>query len=160
MASLYPSMAFAKTLKRIRITVLSANFKIRLKYQVKKSHKFPMSCPTTPFCRSCKLSGIEPGFTAYLPTNLTNKPDTQVKKCYLYMSGIEPGFNAYLPTTLTTLRWKNAIFTCIWSHSVQQNGELRLSFSNGRNSISRYFFSQNPKCRFFLFQYTNFYLCA
>ena len=57
-----------------------------------------------------------------------------------------------------TLRWTNVIFTCIWNHSVLQNGEL--SFSNGRNSISRYFFSQNPKCRFILFQYTNIFLCA
>ena len=57
-----------------------------------------------------------------------------------------------------TLRWKNAIFTCIWNHFVLQNGEL--SFSNGRNSISRYFFSQNPKCQFILFQYTNVYLCG
>ena len=54
-----------------------------------------------------------------------------------------------------TLRWPNAIFTCIWNHSVLQNGEL--PFCNGRNSISRYFFSKNPKCRFILFQYTNVY---
>ena len=37
-----------------------------------------------------------------------------------------------------------------------QNGEL--SIPNGQNSNSRYFFSQNPKCWFILFQYTNFYL--
>ena len=29
-----------------------------------------------------------------------------------------------------------------------------------QNSISRYYFPQNPKCRFILFQYTNVYLCA
>ena len=49
----------------------------------------------------------------------------------------------------------------IWNHSVLQNGEL--AFSNGQNSISRYFFrffSHNPKFRFILFQYTNVYLCA
>ena len=44
----------------------------------------------------------------------------------------------------------------VWNHSVLQNGEL--SFPNGQNSISIYFFSQNPKCPFFLFQYTNVYL--
>ena len=43
-------------------------------------------------------------------------------------------------------------------HSVLQNGAL--SFPNGQSSVSRYFFSQNPKCRFILFQYTNVYLCA
>ena len=42
--------------------------------------------------------------------------------------------------------------------SAMQNGEL--SFPNGCNSISLYFFSQNPKCRFILFQYTNVFLCA
>ena len=55
----------------------------------------------------------------------------------------------------------NAVFTCIWNHSVLlllQNGEL--SFLNGRNSNSRYFFSQTSKCRFILFQYTNVILCA
>ena len=57
-----------------------------------------------------------------------------------------------------TLRWKNSIFTCIWNRSVLQNGEL--SFPNGRNSISRYFYSQNPKCRFIPFQYTIVYLCV
>ena len=36
-------MAFAKTPKPIRIAVLSASFKIGLKYQVKKSQKFPIS---------------------------------------------------------------------------------------------------------------------
>ena len=57
-----------------------------------------------------------------------------------------------------TLVWKNAIFTCIWNCSFLQNGEL--SFPNGRNSISWYFLSQSPKCRFILFQYTNVFLCA
>ena len=52
-------MAFAKTPKRIRIAVLSSCFKIGLKYQVKKSQKFPISCPTTLFCLSCKLPGIK-----------------------------------------------------------------------------------------------------
>ena len=57
-----------------------------------------------------------------------------------------------------TLRWTNAICTCIWNHSVLQHGER--SFSNGRNSISLYFFSQNPMCQFILFQYTYVQLCA
>ena len=51
-----------------------------------------------------------------------------------------------------------AVFTCISNHFVLQNGEL--TFSNGRNSISRYFFSQKAKVSIILFQYTNVYLCA
>ena len=42
--------------------------------------------------------------------------------------------------------------------SVLQNGEL--SFPNGRNSISIYFFSKNPTFRTILFLYTNSYLCT
>ena len=34
------------------------------------------------------------------------------------------------------------------------------SFLNGQNYISRYFFSQTPKCLFILSQYSNVYLCA
>ena len=73
------------------------------------------------------------------------------------LPGIEPASTAELPTTLTNkpnTQVKNAIFV----NFVLQYGEL--SFPNGRNSISRYCFSQNPKCRFILFQYTNVYLCA
>ena len=117
-------MAFAKTPKRIRIAVLSARFKIGLKYRVKKSQKFPISCPTT-----CQESN----------------------------PGVQRKFQPPWPIS-QTLRSKNAVFRCIWNHSVLQNSEL--SFSNGRNSISRYFFSQNPKCWIVLFQYTNVYLCA
>ena len=57
-----------------------------------------------------------------------------------------------------TLRKTNAIFICIWNHSVLQNGEL--SFPSCRNFSSPYFVSQYPKCRIILFQYTNFHLCA
>ena len=57
-----------------------------------------------------------------------------------------------------TLRWEKAIFICISNHFVLQNDEL--SCPNGRNSISRYFFSQNPECRFILFQYTSVHLCT
>ena len=64
--------------------VLSACFIIGLKCQ-EKSQKFPISCPTTHFCLSCELPGIEAGSTAKLPITLTNKPNTQVKECYLYM---------------------------------------------------------------------------
>ena len=39
-----------------------------------------------------------------------------------------------------------------------QNGEL--SFPTGRNSISLYLFSQNPKYRFILFQYVTLHICA
>ena len=70
-------IAFAKTPKRIRIAVLSLRFKLRLKCQVQKNQEFPISCPssaTTLFCLNFKLSGIEPGSTAELPTTLTNKP--------------------------------------------------------------------------------------
>ena len=38
------------------------------------------------------------------------------------------------------------------------NGEL--AFPNGVNSISRCFCSQNSKCRFIMFHYTNIYLCT
>ena len=44
------------------------------------------------------------------------------------------------------------------NNSVLQNGELL--FPNGRNLISRYFFTQKPKCHLILFQCTNVYLCA
>ena len=81
-------MAFAKTPKRIRIAVLSVciQVKIGLDCQVKKNQKFPISCPTTLFCLNCELSGIHPRSTMELPTNLTNKPNTQVKDYYLFMS--------------------------------------------------------------------------
>ena len=46
----------------------------------------------------------------------------------------------------------------MWNHSILQNGEL--SFRNGWNSISQYFFSQTEKCRFVLFQYSYVFLCA
>ena len=39
-----------------------------------------------------------------------------------------------------------------------QNGEL--SFPTGQSSISLYFFSHNPKCRFILFQYVTVHICA
>ena len=91
-----------------------------------------ISCPTPLFLLSCKLPGIKPWST-------------------------EQSFQPPWPIS-QTLRWKNAILTCIWNHSALQNGEL--SFPNGRNSISRYFFSQNQKYRFVLFQYTNLILCA
>ena len=71
--------------------------------------------------------------------------------------GLRRNFQPPWPV-IQTLRWKNAIFSCIRNHSVLQNGEL--SFPNARNSISRYFFSQNLKFQFILFQYTNVYLCA
>ena len=51
----------------------------------KKIAEFAISCPTTLFCLSFELSGIEPVSTAELPTTLTNKPNTQVKDSYLYM---------------------------------------------------------------------------
>ena len=54
--------------------------------------------------------------------------------------------------------WKNAVFTCIWNHSVLQN--VKCSVPNGQNSISRYFLSPSSKCRFVLFQYTNVFLWA
>ena len=57
-----------------------------------------------------------------------------------------------------TLRWKNAVFTCIWNHSVLQNGKL--SFPNGQNPSSLYFFFQNSKCLLILFEYTNVFLYA
>ena len=72
---------------------------------------------------------------------------------------LQPGRT--FPTTLTNKpNTGNAIFTGIWNHFVLQNCEL--SFPYGQNSISRYFFSQNPKCRFFCFicKYTNVHLCA
>ena len=77
--------------------------------------------------------------------------------CQESKPGLQQNFQPPYPVS-QTLVWKNAIFTCIWKHSVLQNGEL--SFPNGRNSISRYFLSQSPKCRFILFQYTNVFLCA
>ena len=69
------------------------------------------------------------------------------------------GLNFQPPWPISqTLRCKNAIFTCTWNHSVLQNGEL--SFPNGKNSSSQYFFFQNPKYQFILFDYTNAFLCA
>ena len=76
-------MAFAKTPKQIRIAILSVHFKIGLKCQVKKNQEFSNSCPTTLFCLNLKPSGIKPWSKAKLPTTLTNKPNTQVKKRYL-----------------------------------------------------------------------------
>ena len=111
-------MAFAKTPKLIRNGVLSVYFKIGLKLSsFKKLQNFNF-CLTSYFCLSCELPGIS--------------------------QGLWGNFQPPWPIS-QTLRWKNAIFTCIWNHSVLQNGEL--SFSNGWNSISRYFFSQNPKTR-------------
>ena len=78
-------MAFAKTPKRIRIAVLSVCFKIRLKRQVKKNLKFPITCCPTIFCLSFELSGIEPRSMAELQTTLTNKPKTQVKESIFYV---------------------------------------------------------------------------
>ena len=97
----------------------------------KKITEFANSCPTPLFCLSCKLPGIKPGSTAELQTTLTNKPNTQVKECYLYMY-MKPFRSA---------KWRT--FISQWSLS-----------------ISQYFFSQNPKCLFILFQYNNVYLCA
>ena len=129
-------MAFAKnTNLKMTSTSLFENFCLFVKSQVLKNQKCAISCPRPLFCLSCELPGIKPASTAELPTTLTNKPNTQVKRM--------------LPV------WQ-CMF--IWNHSFLQNFEL--AFPNGRNSISRYFFSQNPKCWFILFQYTNVYLCA
>ena len=40
-----------------------------------------------------------------------------------------------------TLRWKNAIFSCLWNHSVLPNGKL--SYPNGQNSISLLLWKSN-----------------
>ena len=124
-------VAFAKTPKRIRNGGLSVYFKLDSNFQVLKNYRF--SIPAQ--CHICAedTNGLE--------------------------SNPGPRRNFQPPWPISqTLRWKNAIFTCIWNHSVLQNGEL--SFSNGWNSIALYFFSQNPKCWFILLQYTNVYLCA
>ena len=124
-------MAFTKLPKQIRIVVLSVHFKIGLKQQFKKFRNFQFPA--------------QQHFSAWTAI------------CQEWNTGLQQ--NVQLPWPISqTLRWKNAIFTCLWTHSVLQNGEL--SFPNGQISIFPYFFSQNPKCQFILFQYTSVYLCA
>ena len=54
-------MAFAKMQKRIRSGVFSVCFKLGLKLEsYEKITEFHF-CPTTHFCLSCRLPGIEPG---------------------------------------------------------------------------------------------------
>ena len=124
-------MAFAKTPKRIRIAVLSVHFKIGLKLQVKKirNFQFPAQQHFSGWTANCQELNLR--------LLLNFQPPWPISQ---------------------TLRLKSAVFTCLWNHSVLQNGEL--SFPNGQSSISWYFFSRNPKCRFILFQYTNVYFCA
>ena len=77
--------------------------------------------------------------------------------CQELNQGLRQNFQPPWPRS-QTLRWKNAIFICMWNCFVLLNGEL--AFPNGRNFISWYFSSQIPKRLFILFQYTNVYLCA
>ena len=59
-------MAFAKTPKRLELAVNLANFKIGLKFQVVKNHKFAefdISCPMALPCLTCELLAIEPRST-------------------------------------------------------------------------------------------------
>ena len=86
----------------------------------------------------CDLQGIKPWSTAELPTTLTNKPNTQVKECYLYMS-MKPFRSA---------EW----WTCIFKWSKFQFPIFL--FSKLRVSIYSHWISQS------LFHYTDVHLCA
>ena len=119
-------VAFAKTPKRIRNGILSVYFEIGLKLSsFKKLQKFD-------FC----------------PTSLS----AWAVNCQESNPGLRRNFQPPWPIS-QTLRWTNAVFTCIWNHSVLQNGEL--SFPNGQNSISWYFFSQTSKFCFSILMYSS-----
>ena len=79
-------MAFAKTQKRIRSAVFSVYLKIGLKLESYKNYRISFSAQWHISAWAAD-SGIESRSTAWLPITraLTNKPNTQVRECYLVM---------------------------------------------------------------------------
>ena len=90
--------------------------------------EFAICCPTTTFCLTFKLPGIETASTAELPTTLTYNPNTQVKDYCLYMY-IKPFCSAEwspsLPPSLPSL-----------PSLPPDPPEGKRGVPNGRNSIS------------------------
>ena len=93
-------MAFAKTPKQIGIAICLLALKLDKNIKSKKIRifQFPAQRHFSAWTANCQESN--PG---------------------LLLNFQPPG-----PTS-QTLKWKNAIFTCLWNHSVLQNGELSFS---------------------------------
>ena len=123
-------LAFAKTPKRVRNGFLSVYFKSGLKLSSFKNYRISISA----------ANSAQRHISAW------------AANCQESNQGLRGNFQP--PWSISqTLRWNNAIFTCIWNHSVLQNGEL--SFPNGQNSISWYFFSQTSKFCFSILMYSS-----
>ena len=84
-------MAFAKTPKLWKLAVKEVLLSLGLKFQVFSKWKICRICnflPNNTFLPELWTAlqpGIKPRSTVELPTTLTNKPNTQVKECHLYM---------------------------------------------------------------------------
>ena len=132
------------------------------------------------------LPGCMPHFmwnkkVGYVKTPLPCKDSTQIT-CFLswqwvFLLGVIqiiypwplPRAHALCPSTYPQQKTQNTchftccnkagVCVCVWAPACHLT-MVNLHFPMVESSIFRYFFSQIPKCHFFLFQNTNVYLCA